>query len=192
MPARQAPRLRLRVLTALTGETIVYDLIRDKVVLQESEAKGEIIETQDRVGGVPARLESSACRCFYRDFGAEDGNGKMPLLTSRRFYDFRDKGGVDAIVMDLGQRRRALSEAVEISGHFIDQGPVVQVKDPTGKGEGTRSTNPRSTLYRSFDRCLQPALSLGLRDLRGGHQGLPPRDHHWRLDDPRKRELCRT
>lgn len=127
-------KVRLRVLTALTGETIVYDLIRDKVALQESEAKGEIIETQDRVGRA-GKIGVISLPSFYRDFGAEDGNGKSAAVDIEKILnDFRDKGGVDAIVMDLrGNGGGALSEAVEISGHFIDQGPVVQVKDPTGR-----------------------------------------------------------
>ena len=43
-------KVRLRVLTALSGETVVYELKRDKVAITESEAKGEIIETKDRLG----------------------------------------------------------------------------------------------------------------------------------------------
>lgn len=127
-------KVRLRVLTALTGETVVYELTRDKVALQESEAKGEIIETQDRVGRA-GKIGIISLPSFYRDFGAEDGNGKSAAVDIEKILnDFRDQGGVDAIVMDLrGNGGGALSEAVEISGHFIDQGPVVQVKDPTGR-----------------------------------------------------------
>jgi carboxyl-terminal processing protease len=127
-------KVRLRVLTALTGEAVVYELVRDKVALQESEAKGEIIETQDRVGRA-GKIGIISLPSFYRDFGAEDGSGKSAAVDIEKILnDFRDKGGVDAIVMDLrGNGGGALSEAVEISGHFIDQGPVVQVKDPTGR-----------------------------------------------------------
>lgn len=127
-------KVRLRVLTALTGETLVYELTRDKVALQESEAKGEIIETQDRVGRA-GKIGVISLPSFYRDFSAEDGNGKSASVDVKKILEeFRDKGGVDAIIMDLrGNGGGALSEAVEISGHFIDQGPVVQVKDPTGR-----------------------------------------------------------
>jgi carboxyl-terminal processing protease len=44
-----------------------------------------------------------------------------------------EKQGVDGVVVDLRNNGGgALSEAIEISGHFIDQGPVVQVKDERG------------------------------------------------------------
>jgi carboxyl-terminal processing protease len=55
--------------------------------------------------------------------------------TSRDVFkilkDFQDKGGVDAIVIDLRMNGGgALNEAIEVSGLFIDEGPVVQIKVP--------------------------------------------------------------
>lgn len=127
-------KVRLRVQTALSGETVVYELVRDKVALQESEAKGEIIQSQDRIGR-PGKIGVISLPSFYRDFSAEDGKGKSAAVDVEKILNnFRDQGGVDAIIMDLrGNGGGALSEAVEISGLFIDQGPVVQVKDPTGR-----------------------------------------------------------
>ena len=128
-------KVRLRVLTALTGETVVYELTRDKVAITESEAKGEIIEAKDRLGR-PGKIGVISLPSFYRDFSAADGTmGKSAAVDVEKILnDFRDAGGVDAVVMDLrGNGGGALSEAIEISGHFIDQGPVVQVKDPSGK-----------------------------------------------------------
>ena len=41
--------------------------------------------------------------------------------------------GLDAIVIDLRTNGGgALAEAIEVTGLFIDQGPVVQVKEPSG------------------------------------------------------------
>ncbi len=128
-------KVRLRVQTALTGETVVYELVRDKVEIQDSEAKGEILETKDRIGRT-GRIGVINLPSFYRDFNAvESGTGKSAAVDIEKILNgFRDSGGVDAVVMDLrGNGGGALSEAIEISGHFIDQGPVVQVKDPSGK-----------------------------------------------------------
>jgi carboxyl-terminal processing protease len=48
--------------------------------------------------------------------------------------NFRQQGGVDAIVIDLRYNGGgALSEAIDVTGLFIDQGPVVQVKEPGSK-----------------------------------------------------------
>lgn len=127
-------KVRLRVLTALSGETVVYELIRDKVALTESEAKGEIIETKDRLGR-PGRIGVISLPSFYRDFGATEGEAKSAAVDVEKILnDFNKAGGVDAVVMDLrGNGGGALIEATEISGHFIDQGPVVQVKETNGK-----------------------------------------------------------
>lgn len=75
---------------------------------------------------------------FYRDFrGAQ--NGVEDFKSTARdvlkvLYDFRDAGGVDGIIIDLRTNGGgALSEAIEVSGLFIDEGPVVQVKEQNGK-----------------------------------------------------------
>ncbi len=127
-------KVRLEVLTDLKRETVIYELTRDKVLLTESEAKGEIIETKDRLGR-PGRVGVISLPSFYRDFSATEGEGKSAAVDVEKILnDFNAAGGVDAVVMDLrGNGGGALVEATEISGHFIDQGPVVQVKEPTGK-----------------------------------------------------------
>ncbi len=127
-------KVRLEVLTDLKRETVIYELTRDKVLLTESEAKGEIIETKDRLGR-PGRVGVISLPSFYRDFSATEGEGKSAAVDVEKILnDFNAAGGVDAVVMDLrGNGGGALVEATEISGHFIDQGPVVQVKETNGK-----------------------------------------------------------
>ena len=132
---KKATKVRLRVLTALTGETVVYELVRDKVVLTESEAKGEVIESKDRLGR-PGKIGVISLPSFYRNFGAtETEDEKSAAVDVEKILNqFRDQGGVDAVVIDLrGNGGGSLIEAIEVSGHFIDQGPVVQVKEPTGR-----------------------------------------------------------
>ncbi|MFG0296596.1 MAG: carboxy terminal-processing peptidase, partial [Maioricimonas sp. JB045] len=56
---------------------------------------------------------------------------------------FAQQGGVDAVVIDLRNNGGgALSEAIEISGLFIDQGPVVQVKEPSGRVQALEDDDP--------------------------------------------------
>lgn len=127
-------KVRLRVQTGLTSETQVYEITRDKVELQDQEAKGEIIETEDRVGRT-GKIGIINLPSFYRDFGANPNEGKSAAVDIEKILlGFRDQGGVDAVVVDLrGNGGGALSEAIEVSGLFIDQGPVVQVKEPSGR-----------------------------------------------------------
>ena len=56
--------------------------------------------------------------------------------------DFTEKN-VDAVVLDLRRDGGgSLLEAVKVTGLFIDQGPVVQVKDSRGRIEQLEDTDP--------------------------------------------------
>ena len=130
-------KVRLQVAKAGTNESVVYELIRRKIELSESAVKGEIIETTDRLGR-KAKIGVINIPSFYRDFnGAEQGVEDF-RSTARDLQevlvDFRRLGGVEGIVIDLRYNGGgALSEAIEVTGLFIDQGPVVQVKEPGSK-----------------------------------------------------------
>ncbi len=130
-------KVRLRVLKE-TGETIVYELTRQTIALTAQEVKGEIIQTGERVPGTKGRVGVINIPSFYRDFGGAQ-QGKDDFKSTARdvlkvLNDFRTQGGVDAIVVDLRMNGGgALSEAIEVSGLFIDRGPVVQVKEQNGR-----------------------------------------------------------
>src|SRR5690606_9787118 len=49
------------------GEAQLYELVRQKIELKESEVKGEIIEAQDRVGRT-GKIGILKIPAFYRDF----------------------------------------------------------------------------------------------------------------------------
>ncbi|MDA1165463.1 MAG: carboxy terminal-processing peptidase [Planctomycetota bacterium] len=130
-------KVRLQVAKADTNESVTYDMIRQKIELSESEVKGEIIDTTDRLGR-KSKVGVINIPSFYRDFnGAESGQEDFKSTArdlQNVLVDFRRQGGVDAIVIDLRYNGGgALSEAIEVTGLFIDQGPVVQVKEPGSK-----------------------------------------------------------
>ncbi len=130
-------KVRLRVLKE-TGETVVYELTRQTIALTAQEVKGEIIQTGERVPGTKGRVGVINIPSFYRDFsGAQQGKDDFKSTARdvlKVLNDFRTQGGVDAIVVDLRMNGGgALSEAIEVSGLFIDRGPVVQVKEQNGR-----------------------------------------------------------
>ncbi|MFG0334049.1 MAG: carboxy terminal-processing peptidase, partial [Maioricimonas sp. JB049] len=138
--------VRLRVKPADGGESIVYDLTRQKIELKESEVKGEVLETTDRLGR-EGRVGIVHIPSFYRDFaGAQSGIRDFKSAAADVadvLESFSEQGGVDAIVIDLRNNGGgALSEAIEISGLFIDQGPVVQVKEPSGRVRSLEDEDP--------------------------------------------------
>jgi len=131
---KRGSKVRLQVARAENSETSVYELIRQKIELDDSAVKGQILDAQDWTGR-KARIGVINVPSFYRDFnGAEQGVDDFKS-TARDLQnvlaDFRRQGGVDAIIVDLRfNGGGALSEAIEVTGLFIDQGPVVQVKEP--------------------------------------------------------------
>jgi carboxyl-terminal processing protease len=76
---------------------------------------------------------------FYQDFAARSRGDEDYTSTSRdvaRLIGELEQQGVDGVVMDLRQNGGGhLSEATELSGLFIDRGPVVQLRETRGNVE---------------------------------------------------------
>ncbi len=76
---------------------------------------------------------------FYQDFQARvagDEEYRSTTRDVRRLIDELRDGGVDAIVMDLRNNGGGhLSEATGLVGLFVDKGPVVQLKETSGRTE---------------------------------------------------------
>jgi carboxyl-terminal processing protease len=130
-------KVRLKVINE-SGETAVIELRRQTVELKSSEVKGEIIQTNDfgvqANNNIKGRVGVINIPSFYRDFnGASEGKDDFKSTArdvSKVLADFKAKGGVDAVIVDLRMNGGgALSEAIEVTGLFIDKGPVVLVKE---------------------------------------------------------------
>jgi carboxyl-terminal processing protease len=126
----------------------VYALTRQTVELTGQEVKGEIIETSQRLKSQRnVRVGVLNIPSFYRDFNGAS-NGEQDFKSTARDVQkvldkFKASGGVDLLVVDLRNNGGgALSEAIEVSGLFIEQGPVVQVKQPGDEKEIHKDANP--------------------------------------------------
>ena len=129
-------RVRLKLMRD-AGETATIDLTRQTIELHSSEVKGKIFQASDF--GLPGkgRIGVINIPSFYRDFGgAQQGKDDFKSTArdvSKVLANFKSEGGVDAIMIDLRMNGGgALSEAIEVTGLFIDTGPVVQVKEQNG------------------------------------------------------------
>ncbi|MEW8026122.1 MAG: carboxy terminal-processing peptidase [Candidatus Thiodiazotropha sp.] len=112
-------------------------LVRNKIKLEEQAAKSYIIEDLDGMKGL--RIGVVEVPTFYRDFAAEargDEDFRSTTRDVRNLLGDLKKQGVNGIVIDLRENGGgSLSEATELTGLFIDSGPVVQIKDAFGKIE---------------------------------------------------------
>ncbi len=123
------------------GRTREVTLVRDEIKLEDKAAKSEIIEAAEGV-----RLGVIEIPAFYRDFGAQAAGVEDFRSTTRdvrRLLAELQAANVDGIIIDLRRNGGgSLSEATELTGLFIEKGPVVQVKDSSGKIEVERDPDP--------------------------------------------------
>jgi carboxyl-terminal processing protease len=112
-------------------------LTRDKIRLSEDAAKAKTINIPAS-GDTPAkRIGVIELPGFYQDFeGRRANNGDYASATrdvAKLLQQFRTQK-VDGVVMDLRNNGGgSLDEAVELTGLFIDKGPVVQVRESGGR-----------------------------------------------------------
>lgn len=144
--------VRLQVLpksAASDGKTREVSIVRNEIKLEDQAAKSYVIDDMENAKG--ARIGVIEIPAFYRDFRAES-KGKKDFRSTTRdvsalIADLK-KEGVDGILVDLrGNGGGSLTEATALTGLFIDEGPVVQVKDSFGKVEVETDPNP-GIVYR--------------------------------------------
>jgi len=110
-------------------------LTRNRIKLDEQAAQKSIHRVQS--GGRTQTVGVIDLPAFYVDFEAK-GRGDEDFRSTTRdvvrlLVELQD-AGVDGIVMDLrGNGGGSLSESTSLTGLFIKSGPVVQVKDSSGR-----------------------------------------------------------
>ena len=139
--------VRLQVLPADAGpdgKPIYVSLVRKKINMEEQAAKKSIIEVQD--GALKRRVGVISLPTFYLDFEARrrgDKDYKSATRDVARILGELKKAKVDNVLIDLRNNGGgSLTEAVELTGLFIDKGPVVQQRSADGKVEVESDTAP--------------------------------------------------
>ena len=107
-------------------------LVRDKIKLEEQAARKSVIK-----GGGGQRIGVITLPAFYEDFEGRRRGDKDFRSASRdvaRLAEELKKEGVAGLILDLRNNGGgSLREAVELTGLFIDTGPVVQQRGADGK-----------------------------------------------------------
>ncbi len=121
----------------IDGKHTQVTITRQKVKLEEQAAKAETI-TLPATGGEPQRrIGVIKLPAFYQDFEGRRRNpndfNSATRDIAKLLAQFKTQG-VDGVVMDLRNNGGgSLDEAVELTGLFIDKGPVVQVRESGGR-----------------------------------------------------------
>ncbi len=118
-------------------------IIRDKVKLEEQAAQNQLLNV--KLGGRDKKIGVINLPAFYLDFEAKSRGDKDYRSTTRDVKNilkqFNDDG-VEALIMDLRNNGGgSLVEARDLTGLFIDKGPVVQIKNSRGNISVDRDTD---------------------------------------------------
>lgn len=137
--------VRLGVMPAAGGDLEVMNITRAKITLEDSAARSDIIEYGKKSSGEPFKVGYIDLPSFYMDMQAArenaDGFRSTTRDVRRILAEFRD-AKVDSVVLDLSRNGGgSLTEAINLTGLFIDRGPVVQVKNPVGQVDVYDDTN---------------------------------------------------
>ena len=159
------------------GNVEVYKIVRARIELAESAARGEIIEHTLPDSGT-LKIGYINLPSFYLDMeSAKQDKRRFPQQHARCAQDpvmSSESKEVDGIVLDLSKNGGgSLTEAINLTGLFIDRGPVVQVKNSDGSVQqyadedgGTAWDGPLVVLTSKFSASASEIFA-------GAIQGLP-------------------
>ena len=122
----------------------IISIVREKIVLQDQSVKKEIKTIQSN--GKEIKIGIIDIPAFYADFKAYqagDLNYKSTTRDVKLIIDSLKAAKVEAIVVDLRSNGGgSLMEAIDLTGLFLKQGPVVQVRDTKNKIEVGEDDDP--------------------------------------------------
>jgi carboxyl-terminal processing protease len=135
-PADTVVRLQIIPAGAITGDSNKeISLTRGQVKLEEQAAKSEVI-TVPR-DGREWSIGVIEVPSFYRDYRAlSNGDNDYTSITKdvKRLIAELEEQGIDGLLIDLRNNGGGhLTEATALSGLFIDNGPVVQLRNSNGR-----------------------------------------------------------
>ena len=148
---------------------VMVTLVRDTIKLEDQAASKRIIDVQGKRIGV---IELPA---FYADFEAmqrRDPNPRSATTDVARLLNELKAEKVDGVVVDLRENGGgSLDEAVDLTGLFIDRGPVVQVRQSGGytqvrsdEDSGVLWTGPLAVLVNRSSASASEIFAAAIQD----------------------------
>ncbi|MFA6236159.1 MAG: carboxy terminal-processing peptidase [Bacteriovorax sp.] len=132
---KKGTEVRLTV-KKVDGTRKIISITRDEIEVAASFAKSSVLQYKN----TDAKVGYIQLPKFYRDFENSQVNCTDDV---RKELERLKKANVDAVILDLRSNGGgALEDARLMSGLFLGKGPVVQVKDHTGKIEVLENEDP--------------------------------------------------
>jgi carboxyl-terminal processing protease len=188
-------------------------LVRDKVKLEAQAARSKRIEVPH--GDQVRHIGVITVPSFYQDYNARASCSREYTSTTadvRRLALELMEEGIDGMVLDLRNNGGGhLSEATSMTGLFLPGGPIVQLRDTSGRVEvleeqasGTIYDGPLAVLVNRFSASASEIFAAAIQDYgrgvvigqqtygKGTVQNLYPLDRYAPGDDPRFGQLTLT
>ncbi|MEY2901826.1 MAG: hypothetical protein RLY89_932 [Bacteroidota bacterium] len=155
-------------LKKLDGSIKVVTIIREEVSLDEALVRGAVIQNgADKIGYIYLPE-------FYADFEREDGN-RCSEDVAKEVEKLKAEN-VKGIVIDIRNNGGgSLYEVVQMVGLFINQGPVVQVRDKEGKSSALNDKNagaiydgPLAVMVNELSASASEIFAAAIQDYKRG------------------------
>ena len=168
--------VRLQILPGSKGEGAALEEIsitRNKIKLEEQAAREQVIDIQTNNSN--SKVGIITIPTFYLDFNAFQKGEKDYRSTTRdvrALLDKLKKDNIECLVLDLRSNGGgSLIEATKLAGLFIDEGPIVQVRDSSGHIEIHRDKDdeiayegPMVVLVDRFSASASEIVASALQD----------------------------
>jgi len=152
-------------------------LVRDKVKIEEQAPKKEIITIHRN--NKPYKVGVITVPSFYLDFeGAQQGdpNYKSTTRDVKKLIEELKGENIDGLIVDLRNNGGgSLAEAINLTGLFIPDGPVVQIKNSGGKIEVQKDEDkdlyydgPLGVLINRFSASASEIFTGAIQDYKRG------------------------
>ncbi len=146
------------------GSIKVISLIRDQIVQDETFARSAIVKNDNSKIGYIFLPE------FYADF--ENPNGARSYVDVAREVEKLKEENVDGIVIDLRNNGGgSLYDVVQMAGLFIEEGPIVQVKDKDNRPQVLRDkdksvmySGPLAVMVNEFSASASEIFAAAIQD----------------------------
>jgi carboxyl-terminal processing protease len=188
-------------------------LVRNKVKLEAQAARKSIVEVER--GELRQRIGVITVPSFYQDYNARASGAREYISTTadaRRLTLELLEQGIDGLILDLRNNGGGhLSEATAMTGLFVPRGPVVQLRDTSGRVEVLEEhaaepvyDGPLAVLVNRFSASASEIFAAAIQDYgrgvvigqqtygKGTVQNLYPLDRYAPGADPRFGQLTLT
>lgn len=159
------------------GKSTMISIVREKVKLEDSAAKADTMHL--RYDGQEYVLGVIDIPTFYSDFAAQhrgDPNYKSTTRDVKKLIEDLQQKNVDGIIIDLRNNGGgSLPEAISLTGLFIKDGPVVQVRESGGDVDVEMDDDnaiyyngPLAVLVNGFSASASEIFAAAIQDYERG------------------------